>query len=487
MRAEDYIACDATALAELVQRGEVSALEVTEAAIERIEALNGALNAIVERDYEAARQAGAAADRRARLSGVPFLAKDVNIEVKGLHLTWSCRWLKDLPAATHDAPLAVRWRAAGLSILGRTNSPEFAGEFVTEPTWRGATRNPWDLTRTPGGSSGGAAAAVASGMVPVAHATDSGGSIRVPAAACGLVGLKPSRGLVPVGPRHDELAGGLDCEHVLTRSVRDCALLLDLTCGPEPASRTAVCRPDRPFLSAVNEARTRLRIGVALQAPGGARPTEEIGAAVLQAAELLSKAGHRISEFHYPAAACDVAPAAAVVWMSATAEEIEHLKAYVGRAPMSEELEALTWACVKLGAECSAVDYARARRKLTAATCAMSDAHRDFDVLLLPTTAQCAVPTGSIDGRTAKFTLEQWNADSYRFAPFTELFNVTGQPAVSLPLAQSRAALPIGVQLAAPLGEDATLLSLAGWFERELPWRDRLAALCTRFVRERSS
>jgi amidase len=477
MRPQDYLALDATGLSDLVQRGELSALEVAEAAIERIEALNGSLNAIVERDYDSALRLAASTDRRLALAGAPFLAKDVNIEVKGLHLTWSCRWLKDLPVAEHDAPLAARWRAAGLTILGRSNTPEFAGEFVTEPTWRGATRNPWDLTRTPGGSSGGAAAAVASGMVPIAHATDSGGSIRVPAAACGVVGLKPSRGLVPVGPHHDELAGGLDCEHVLSRSVRDSALMLDLTCGPEPASRTAIRRPVGTYLSALESPRTKLRVGVALQAPAGAQPSEEIGAAVLHAAELLAKGGHRVREFQYPAAACDVAPAAAVVWMSATAEEVDHLKKFVGRAPAADELEALTWACVKLGSECSGVDYERARRKLTAATCAMSDAFADFDVLILPTTAQCAVPTGSIDGRTAKFTLQQWNQDSYLFAPYTELFNVTGQPAVSLPLAHSSDGLPIGVQLAAPLGEDATLLSLAGWFERELPWSDRLAEL----------
>jgi amidase len=480
---DDYAAMDGTALAGLVQRGEVSATEAAEAAIERIEALNGQLNAVVERDYLAARAAAACADRRLPLAGVPFLAKDVNIEVRGLHLTWSCRWLEGQPAAQSDAPLAARWRAAGLTILGRTNTPEFAGEFVTEPTWRGATCNPWDLTRTPGGSSGGAAAAVAAGMVPIAHATDSGGSIRVPAAACGLVGLKPSRGLVPVGPHHDELAGGLDSEHVLTRTVRDSALMLDLTCGSEAASRTALRRPDMPYASAAQSCRAGLRIGIALQAPAGGWPAEEIGAAVQSAAALLEKAGHRICDFQYPAAAGSIAPAAGVVWMSATAEEVDHLQKRVGRPPRRDELEALTWACIEMGERSSATDYQRARRALTAATCAMSEAFRQIDVLILPTTALCAVPTGSIDGRTANFSLRQWNEDSYRFAPYTELFNVTGQPGISLPLAQSRDGLPIGVQLAAPLGSDATLLSLAGWFERELPWAERLAALRSRFLR----
>jgi amidase len=482
MRPEDYTALDAIGLAELVRRGEVTALEVAEAAIERIESLDGQLNAVVERCYDLGRAAAASMDRALPLAGVPFLAKDVNIEVEGLHLTWSCRWLDGLPAAVADAPLARRWRAAGLTILGRTNTPEFAGEFVTEPTWRGATRNPWNLTRTPGGSSGGAAAAVACGMVPIAHATDSGGSIRVPAAACGLVGLKPSRGLVPVGPHHDELAGGLDCEHVLTRTVRDSALMLDLTCGPEPASRSWVSRPAEPFLCAAQSSSPALRFGLALQAPGGAWPAEQVGAAVQDAAALLAKAGHRVCDFQYPAAACHVAPAAAILWMSATAEEIDHLMHSVGRAPLPDELEALSWACIDTGKRCSAVDYERARRTLTAATRAMSEAFQQIDVLILPATAQCAVPTGRIDGRTANFSLEQWNADSYRFAPYTELFNVTGQPVISLPLAQSSDGLPIGVQLAAPLGADAALLRLAGWFERELPWDSRLADLRRRFL-----
>jgi amidase len=198
MQPEEFIAFDAMGLAALVQRREVTPLELADAAIERIEALNPRLNAVVERGYGGARAAAGAMDLTAPLAGVPFLAKDMNIEVAGLHLTSSCRWLDGLPPARVDAPLAARWRSAGLTILGRTNTPEFAGEFVTEPTWRGPTQNPWDLSLSPGGSSGGAAAAVASGMVPIAHGTDSGGSIRVPAAACGLVGLKPSRGWIRV-------------------------------------------------------------------------------------------------------------------------------------------------------------------------------------------------------------------------------------------------------------------------------------------------
>jgi amidase len=481
MKPAEYMESDAMGLAALVHRGEVTPQELTEAAIERIEALNARLNAVVERDYGGARAAARAVELTAPLAGVPFLAKDMNIEVAGLHLTSSCRWLADLPPAKVDAPLAARWRSAGLSLLGRTNTPEFAGDFVTEPTWRGSTQNPWDLTRSPGGSSGGAAAAVASGMVPIAHGTDSGGSIRVPAAACGLVGLKPSRGWVPVGPQHDELAGGLDCEHVLARSVRDSALMLELTNGPEPASRYKLSPSSGSLAAAVGLAPVPLRIGIALRAPGGIAPTEEIGAAVEQAATALRRAGHTITDFRYPASA-NIGEPAALIWMTATAEEIAFYRGQVGRDPQPNELEALTWAAVALGRRCTAVDYVRARRALTAATRDMAEAFKRIDVLLLPTTADLPVRTGLIDGRTAAFDLDRWNQDSYGYAPYTEIFNVTGQPAISLPLAVSSGGLPIGVQLAAPMGEDARLLSLAAWFEREQPWDQRLSELRRRFL-----
>jgi amidase len=481
MRPDEYVAFDALGLAALVHRGEVTPPELAEAAIERIEALNPRLNAVVERDYDRARAAAREINPAAPLAGVPFLAKDMNIEVRGLHLTSSCRWLEGLAPAKQDAPLAARWRSAGLSLLGRTNTPEFAGEFVTEPTWRGSTQNPWDLDRSPGGSSGGAAAAVASGMVPIAHGTDSGGSIRVPAAACGLVGFKPSRGWVPVGPHHDELAGGLDCEHVLARSVRDTAVMLDLTCGAEPSSRYPQRRPTESFLASSRAAVPPLSIGIALHSPGGIAPADEIGAAVEDAATALRRAGHRVSEFRYPASANTGEPAA-LIWLTAIAEEIDFYRAKVGRDPRPNELEALTWASLELGSRSSAVDYVRARRALTAATRDMAGAFAQVDMLLLPTTSSLPVHTGQIDGRTAAFDLDRWNRDSYGYAPYTELFNVTGQPAISLPLALSSGGLPIGVQLAAPMGEDARLLALAAWFEREQPWEPRLSQLRGRFL-----
>jgi amidase len=486
MKPQEYVAYDATGLAELVAQGQVDPSELVEASIERIEALNDRLNAVVERSFDAARAAAREVSPRAPLPGVPFLAKDVNIEVAGLKLTASCRWLASLPPAAVDAPLAERWRSAGLAILGRTNTPEWAGDFVTEPTWRGATLNPWDPTRTPGGSSGGAAAAVSSGMVPVAHGTDSGGSIRVPAAVCGLVGLKPSRGWVPVGPNHDELAGGLDCEHVLTRSVRDTALLLDLTCGPEPTRRYPWLPPGQPFVRSLGGALEPLRIGIALKSPGGRAPEQEVGAAVEAVAAVLAKAGHTFSAFGYPREA-NMGDATTVIWMTAIAEEIDHYRTHIRRSPAPSELEALSRESVAAAQRWTATDYVRARRTLTATTRSLAQAFREIDVLLLPTTATLPPLIGEIDSRTAAFDIEHWTEAAYRFAPYSELFNVTGQPAISLPLGESRTGLPIGVQLVAPLGQDARLLALAAWLEREQPWDGRGLRLRRRLANERDA
>jgi len=318
-------------------------------------------------------------------------------------------------------------------------------------------------------------------MVPLAHGTDSGGSIRVPAAACGLVGFKPSRGWVPVGPHLDELAGGLDCEHALTRSVRDTALLLDLTAGPEPTTRQPLCLPPGGFATALEAPLQPLRIGVSSRAPGGILPEAQIGAAVEDIAALLARAGHHVSAFEFPVTA-NISAAALPIWLTAIAEEIEFYRPRVGRPPERHELEALTWEAMTQGARTSALEYARARRALSVATGDMAECFRHIDVLLLPTTASLPVEIGQIDGRTSAFNLDAWNAASYGYAPYTEVFNATGQPAVSLPLSVSRSGLRIGIQFAARLGNDAELLALAAWLEREMPWAPRLAALRARWA-----
>jgi amidase len=240
-------------------------------------------------------------------------------------------------------------------------------------------------------------------------------------------------------------------------------------------------RPAESFAAAASAALPPLRIGIALRAPGGLMPIDEIGAAVEQAAAALRRAGHVVSEFQYPDSA-NLGELSAFVWMAAIAEEVDFYRGRVGREPRADELDALTWECVALAKRWTAVDFLRARRALTAGTRDMAEAFKRIDVLLLPTTATLPVRTGQIDGRTRAFDFDRWSRDSYSFAPYTELFNVTGQPAISLPLAMSSGGLPIGVQLAAPLGEDARLLALAAWFEREQPWEQRLSELRRRYL-----
>jgi amidase len=290
MKLREYAALDAVALAALVRSGEVSASEVTEAAIAAIEALNPTLNAAVLEDFERARAAAATMARDLPLAGVPFLVKDIGVHVHGWRTRMASRYFADAPSRP-DSEIVKRWRAAGVVFLGKSNTPEFAAEFTTEPALFGVTRNPWNVGLTVGGSSGGAAAAVASGMVPVASGSDVGGSIRVPAACCGLFGLKPSRGLNPVGPHTAEGGAGLNCEHVLTRTTRDCAAFLDATAGPEPGAPYRVRRSVPSYLAALSQPGARLRIGCIAEPVGGAAVEGEIQRALAQAVTLLEELG----------------------------------------------------------------------------------------------------------------------------------------------------------------------------------------------------
>ena len=294
LNSQEYRARDAVGLAELVRSGEVTAREVLEAAIAEIERLDPALNAVVMRNYEKARDDAEAVDRKAPLAGVPFPAKDVNVHVSGFPTTYACRFFAGAPVETADSLLVSRWRAAGLIIPARTNTPEFATDFGCEPELYGPTANPWDRTRTPGGSSGGAAAAVASGMVPMAHATDSGGSIRVPAGCCGVFGFKPSSGLVAIGAEFGPLVGGLNCDHAVTWTVRDSAALLDATAGPEIGAPTPFATPSGAFLAALDRPVGGLRIGVATASPGGRAPAVEIAGKIEATAGLLANLGHAV-------------------------------------------------------------------------------------------------------------------------------------------------------------------------------------------------
>ncbi len=474
MRLEDYSALDAVALAARVRSGELSASEVTEAAIAAIQTLDPTLNAVVLKDFEGARAAASRVARDLPLAGVPFLVKDIGVQVDGWRTTMSSRYFADAPSRP-DSEIVKRWRAAGVVFLGKSNTPEFASEFTTEPALFGVTRNPWNVSLTVGGSSGGAAAAVASGMVPVASGSDVGGSIRVPAACCGLFGLKPSRGLNPVGPYIAEGGAGLNCEHVLTRTTRDCAAFLDATAGPEPGAPYRVRRSVPSYLAALSQPVGRLRIGCIAAPVGGAAVDGEIQRALARAMTLLEDLGHEVQPRAFPAAVHEAASGEGWValWFMDIAAAIRARAVELGRPPRENEVESLSRYINERMERMSALDYMAVRALAHRVRLAMSAAFADVDLLLTPSTATLPPPVGSIPGNGSDFDYERWSARSYAFAPFSEVFNVTGQPAASLPLFHSADGMPIGMQLVGRQDEDHVVLRIAAELEAAVGWASR--------------
>lgn len=473
--ATDPLSLDATAQAGLLRQGALSAGELVELAIARIEALNPALNAVIHRRYEAARAEAARAAPDAPFAGVPFLVKDLMLTTAGDPYHGGSRYLRRIGhVATHDSFLAARYRRAGFVILGRTNTPEFGTVCTTEPAAWGATRNPWSLAHSPGGSSGGSAAAVASGMVALAHGNDGGGSIRVPAAHCGLYGLKPSRGLISHGPDRGEVWLGAAHEHVLTRSVRDSAAVLDLSAGMESGDPYPDAWHRGTALAAVTADPPRLRIGVMTRCPGGRLALHaDCLRAVEDAAALLADLGHHV-DYAHPAALDEVDEERHFMRMVAawTAHDLDAAVAASGQALRADDIEAHTAAVCTMGRAVSGIDYLRAQVWLQAWARRIAGWWDEgYDCLLTPVAA--APPP-----RIGEFAA----TDDDPIAPlrgtvpyiaFTSPFNVTGQPAASLPLYWSGSGLPIGVQLVTRLGEDARLLALSAELERARPWHAR--------------
>lgn len=474
MRIDEYAKLDAVAIAAAVRAGELSALEVTEAAIGAIDALEPRLNALVLQDFAQAREVARGVSREAPLAGVPFLVKDVNLQVAGWPTTYSSRFFAGA-APLPDSELVVRWRRAGTVFLGKTNTPEFAGNFATEPVYRGTTLNPWNPAVTVGGSSGGAAAAVASGMVPVAHGTDVGGSIRVPAACCGLFGLKPSRGLNPLGPHHAELGAGLNCDHVLSRTVRDSAAFLDATAGPDPGAPYRVVPAVPSYLAALQGPRETLRVACISHSLDGRPVAPEIEARLWDAARLIEALGHKVEPTRFPAEVADLAAGEAWIplWLMDIAMLIRDRTRELGREPESDEIETMSRYAVERIGRMSAHEYFDVRRLAHRLCLAMLQAFGAFDLILTPATGTLPPPVGVLGANAPDFDLARWGAAGYAFAPFSELFNVTGQPAASLPLFQSASGLPIGIQLVGRQDEDHRLLRVAADLESATAWTNR--------------
>jgi amidase len=460
-------------LAGLVRNGEVGARVLTETALDRIEALDADLNAFVHLDPDGALATAdeiEASDERP-FAGVPIAVKDTTA-VAGMPYRMGSDLFGDF-VPDHDSFVVRRLREAGFVIVGKTNLPEYGILPVTEPRRFGPTRNPWDTERTPGGSSGGAAAAVASGMVPLAHGSDGGGSIRIPAACCGLVGLKPSRGRVSRGP--DQGDDFLVQDGVLTRTVAETAELLDVLAGYEPGDATWAPPPDEPFARAAAREPGRLRIGVTTVPAIATEVDPMCERAARDAAELLATLGHEVREIDPPWAGEDLMRVFTLVFGTPVAMGMRFGAEVTGREPSAELVEPLSWTIYEGIRERDPVDYLLARTQLTAASREIVALWKDYDAVVTPALAQRPVRIGEIDACSD----DPWEdfRRSGAFTPYTALFNVTGQPAVSLPLFHGDDGLPLCVQLAGRPAGEAQLLSLAAQLEAARPWADRRPAL----------
>lgn len=461
---------DALGLAQLVARKQVSPAELLELAIARAEALDPAYNFLARKHYDYAREAISRGLPQGPFTGVPWLIKDLSTYIAGTVTGQGSRYYKDAKA-TVTSELVRRHERAGLVVFAKTTTPEFGLTPTTESAATGATRNPWDRSRTSGGSSGGAAVAVAAGVVPAAHATDGGGSIRIPASCCGLFGLKPSRGRVPMGPSRTEGWGGMSVAHAITRTVRDSAALLDATHGIEPGSRYGAPSPERPFLEDVRTSPGKLRIALSVTPMSGTPVDPEVEAAVRAAARLCESLGHHVEEAAPKLDAGKLGRASFAIVSSSLAADLQAREAATGVAPGLDVLEPVTLAYYNIGLKTTGLEYARANNDLQEAAVTMAQFMDRYDVLLTPTLASPPLPLGIL-GLSPVEMNDYFSAVS-TFTPFTGIMNYTGQPSMSVPLGMSRAGLPIGVMFSGRYGAEGLLFRLAGQLERAAPWSGR--------------
>jgi Asp-tRNA(Asn)/Glu-tRNA(Gln) amidotransferase A subunit family amidase len=469
-----YESHDALGLAELVRRGEVRPDDLLEAAIERTQRLNPHLNAVVIPMFDEARRQLAADLPAGPFAGVPFLLKDLYADYAGVRLTYGSQLFAD-NVPDHDSELVARYKRAGLVIFGRSASPEFGITTSTESVLFGATRNPWNPERMAGGSSGGAAAAVAAGILPAAHASDGGGSIRIPASCCGLFGLKPTRARTPSGPDAGEGWSGMSTAHVVSRSVRDSAALLDATHGADPGAPYWAPPPARPWLDEVGASPGRLRIALQTRTFNGAPTHPDCVAAAEDAAKLCADLGHAVEPAELRIDAAAFARASQVIIASNLRATLVDRAAALGRELAAGDVEPLTYTMASAAAEVEAADYARAIRTIHGLGRQLAAFLERYDVLLSPTLATPPLPIGRL-ALTAS-DLPGFLDGLLQTVGYTQLFNATGTPAASLPLYWDGEGMPIGVQLAGRFGDEATLLRLSAQLEQARPWFERRPAL----------
>lgn len=467
---DEYLEYDALGLAELVRNGDVTAEELLEAAIARIEAINPSINAVITTMYDVARDTIDSDVGGGPFAGVPFLLKDLGATYDGVRATNGSRLFRDF-VPNYDSELVRRYRAAGLVTVGRTNTPEFGLSPSTEPVLHGPSRNPWDTNRSTGGSSGGSAAAVATRIVPIAHASDGGGSIRIPASCCGVFGLKPSRGRIPTGPDMGEAWEGFATEHAVSVSVRDNAALLDATSGPEVGAPYGIPAPERPFLDEVTADPGKLRIAWSTEG-SSAETHPDCVAATIDAAELCAELGHEVTEASPDLDYDVIKPAFSLVVSAHTAAMLDMFAENFGMTIDSSTVEPVTLGWAMRGRDATAADLARTKSVFNIATRTTAEFLTEYDVLLTPTLGTPPPRLGHLD--TVNLPFEEFHDRAFDFLPFTWLHNMTGLPAMSLPLYWNADGLPIGVQIAGRYADEATLFRLAGQLEQARPWRARI-------------
>lgn len=464
----DYEAHDGLGLAQLIQSGELSIQEVNEAMRSLLESRNPALNAIVD-VYD--REIDSLANTGHRFCGLPMFLKDLNVFYKGYKTANGSRFLQE-DVAYQTSAVAQRYINAGLTIAGRTNSPEFGLSPTTEPELHGPTHNPWKPGLSSGGSSGGAAAAVAAGIVPFAHATDGGGSIRIPASACGVFGLKPSRGRVSPAPFFGTDADGLIAQHVVSRSVRDSAALLDIASGGEPGDRLIAPTPDTGFLAALEQPPPSLRIAFSTNNPYGFTVDKDCIAAVEEAAKICEEAGHHVEEKRFEYDAAELAYASYIVMATNIRASLDERADKWGVPLNEEQLEPLSAYVLNNFAASSSSDYVKALRAMQAIARKAEAFCAQYDLMLTPVLGLPPQAHGELIYKTGD-DIEAYGIKMATYAPFTGLANATGQPSMSLPLYWSAENLPIGVAFTAAYGSEALMLRFAAQMERVKPWFDR--------------
>jgi amidase len=475
LKFEEYARHDATGLAELIRRRDVSVDEVRAAAFEAIGRINPRLNAVLASLEAESARALAAGLPAGPFQGVPFAIKELVLHAANVPCRMGSR-LGEGVSFPHDTELMRRFRQAGLLLVATTQTPELGYCATTETVAFGPVHNPWRAGVSPGGSSGGSGAAVAAGIVPVAHANDGGGSIRIPAACNGLVGLKPTRDRIPTGPDAADPLFGHAIEFALTRSVRDCATLLDAVAGPDTGAPHALANPAEPFAVSARKPPGMLRIAVVSETPFGKGLHTEAAAALDGTRRLLGDLGHTVVDGRLATSWEAFVAAADTIWCAVTAAAVAGLERQTGRRASPDTLEAVTWACLETGRRASALDVLNALAYFNALSREVGAYFESIDMLVTPTMAAPPTPHGTIAQNAAGVDSRTWTQLTFERFPFTPLFNATGQPALSLPLHWSADGLPMGVQFVGRFGAEATLLALATQLESARPWASRLPA-----------